>query len=129
MKEIKFRAWNSNTKQMIPVTFTAVCSADSIIGLYKSDGKNIFDVWGLPAWKYITIMQYTGLKDKHGTEIYEGDIVKTSYGDSVTVIWDNDEALKDGTDEWCVGFRLPSFAEDCDVIGNIYENHQENTDA
>ena len=125
MREIKFRAWDKLKKSVHEVA--GINFVEGIVLLWKQTGtaRQTYAV----EVDSIELMQYTGLHDKNGTEIYEGDIVKTSYGDSVTVIWDNDEMLGDGTDEWCVGFRLPSFAEDCDVIGNIYENPQENTNA
>jgi hypothetical protein len=60
MREIKFRAWNEKDKCM-----------STEIGLYDfdKDGKNNFPE------SCCSIMQYTGLKDKNGKEIYEGDIV------------------------------------------------------
>lgn len=64
MRQIKFRAWFEPTKEM----------------KYMDDKIHISTFLG----KYVStnskLMQYTGLKDKNGTEIYEGDIVIDEYG-------------------------------------------------
>lgn len=59
MRAIKFRAWNAQTKQMEgPVAFFAPHEA-------------------IPThWSLLQVMQFTGLTDKNGKEIYEGDIVE-----------------------------------------------------
>jgi uncharacterized phage protein (TIGR01671 family) len=68
-REIKFRAWNPDDKRIeYPLVF-AICSNDKLQPLIKcSDGNR--------AYKDYPIMQYTGLKDKNGKEIYEGDILR-----------------------------------------------------
>lgn len=71
MREIKFRAWDGKRMYYDPNDF-----------YLRMDGS-CFDVFegemDEPICGQPILMQYTGLKDKNGKEIYEGDIVKTSY--------------------------------------------------
>lgn len=72
MREIKFRCWHKNGKHLHGMTFAPAMMYDETPGdclKWKADRQEIVD-----------IMQFTGLCDKNGKEIYEGDIVKRCAG-------------------------------------------------
>lgn len=145
MREIKFRAWNPETKKM----FYDFDQNIKEVALGKSIHLFVYET-GLA---YKTLMQFTGLIDKNGKEVYEGDIIKwketrfytkeqlekdipmpkffTSpvlFAEGSFVV-NSTDILPENPEEYntflacffndCLGFKFDFKAE---VIGNIYEN-------
>lgn len=111
-REIKFREWNNTTKKM-DYDPTGYCS-----GSFDQGDFQVNDIFS-----HNKFTQYIGLKDKNGTEIYEGDIVRYSDALQFEVKWV-------GSGFWLVSERF-SDAEPTStmcaalkVIGNIYENQE-----
>ena len=121
MREIKFRAWHPLLKRM----FYDCCVS---VGDWTDNSTHY-------GGEHNTLMQYTGLKDKNGKEIYEGDIVDfgrwdEGKGERATVEWS----------EYYTGYAYRFFSQYggegverlndkyfrdlAEVIGNIYENSE-----
>lgn len=117
MREIKFRAWGQ---------FGSKMNKNEMI--YDWQGTDWIEYVGFDGDNYFEIMQYTGLKDKNGKEIYEGDIIEYPF-----------ETLgaTGGVIEWCKGgftikllhtvsgYHQNIWTNDMyEIIGNIYENKE-----
>ncbi|ANJ65562.1 putative YopX protein [Pseudoalteromonas virus vB_PspP-H6/1] len=131
MRELKFRAWHKNLKRFAPENCNIqIQGDDSHVSFDTFTGNFDTEVWHLVDCELI---QYTGLKDKNGEEIYEGDIVKTDYDNGYEVFT---HVVKWGGTSYPAFDLSPSLncesnglshVYDCgdtsiEIIGNIYEN-------
>lgn len=105
-RDIKFRAWDEVSEKMLNWN-----------EFLDTNMKNTFIA---PESTGLILMQYTGLHDKNGKEIYEGDIVKYENMTGKIMFFNGSFILSDleETEEWELGV----INEDIEVIGNIYDN-------
>jgi uncharacterized phage protein (TIGR01671 family) len=116
MREIKFRLWDDICKIMLGWEFARSFQLSIL------DNPIRFD--NLTQHTYIS-MQFTGLYDKNGTEIYEGDILKHDLWGSSEVIWEHGMFRGKSVKDKLGGEHDITLADHqlkrCKVIGNIYE--------
>lgn len=128
----KFRAWDSAKKEMFKDTF-AITESGQVVVVEQED------VVCPPDYVFVdhlVIMQSTGLKDKNGKEIFEGDIIQTSAFACIVGFGEYTYIGDRNTLETEIGFYLsflnikPAtyapfdkyYWDNCEVIGNIHEN-------
>lgn len=120
MREIKFRVWDNIAKKYIDGRYVSI-SGLGLLHVAKRIIKNCFRPPHTRKNPWFIVEQFTGLRDKNGTEIYEGDILIDDAGEPI--------------EYWVVKFSDGGFVGECagvteslfeltqlEVVGNIHEN-------
>ena len=127
----KYRAWDIEFEKMVQVN-TLFLDEQTIKVTYENGGVAKDDI------NYYVLMQSTGLKDKNGKEIFEGDLITETGVFNSTVKYGSwiyeedfgakaksvgfylDKSYEDHT--WYENFNYDYISKNCEVVGNIYEN-------
>ena len=121
MREFKMKAWLKKEKKMV-----------AIIGIdfnyeyirYTEDSNLFNENYKTAEFRDIELLQFTGLKDNGGQELYEADVIKFNDGiDDIygLISYDDEDAV------YCVSYEnvtehLSNMAGDFEIVGNIFEN-------
>ncbi len=128
MRKMQFRAWDLKNKKMYDLDYIVFDGYEiTEYSLLADNGRRMQRFVDSEEYDNAVLMQWTGLKDSKGKDIFEGDICKGAG-------WNDQDANQVGIVKWHgMGFIVKNISNQCrggevnlteklKVIGNIYEN-------
>jgi len=110
-RQIKFRAWDKGWKEIVyPDIINHNINLGAKVLKAFSEKRGLY----YPLQENIVLLQFTGLTDKNGKEVYCGDIVKSDWGYSGVVDFESIIYAKIEC----------TISDNIEVVGNIYENKE-----
>ncbi len=128
VREVRFRGYSKSLNQMFD--FNDYDFFISINVYHNFECYREYEKSGELQIEHLIPMQYTGLKDKNGKEIYEGDILRHKYLNDRLIDVDEVKFIEWGKHCYITRFENGGVCtsidqitcRDCEIIGNIYEN-------
>lgn len=115
IREIKFRVWDGKIMTLPPFKYSSNLGGN----FFTLDGRCYIE----GVHQNLVLMQYTGLKDKNGKEIYESDLLKfdpEEWGceESMFIVeWNKEDGC------WSGYGTFSEWSTYCEVVGNVYETN------
>lgn len=118
MREIKFKAWDKEENLFLEDDEFVIDNNGKVYRWLNNNTLELIE-------HFVELLQYTGLKDKNGVEIYEGDIVLYSEGTKMIVMYQAPKFImkeKEKNKTWHEFIKAPWDLQFEEVIGNKCEN-------
>jgi len=119
MREIKFRVWIIDEY----ISLNEALHSDIVyIQVPGSSNDSLIEI----NWDGVELEQFTGMQDKNGLQIYEGDVVSDHVGIGVVEYSEKRSSFRvnyrDGFCKWFIDYNLKGESESIEVIGNIHQH-------